>query len=214
MLPIKEAQRAKTRLHPPAPLSRPDLARAVAHDTLEAVCAAVPAHDVLVVSSDPSARAAARALGAAVLHDPGAGLNAAVRAGLKALAGSDGSAGDASAVAVLLADLPALRPADLLAALASCAAHDRAVVPDADGTGTVLLTATHGSVLEPSFGTGSAARHGEHATRLDLDLPRLRCDVDDVESLAAAARLGVGRHTAAVLAAACLPDVLAAPAAG
>jgi 2-phospho-L-lactate guanylyltransferase len=79
------------------------------------------------------------------------------------------------------------------------------VVPDAEGTGTVLLTATPGHLLAPSFGAGSAARHATGATLLTPDLPRLRQDVDDVGSLAEAVQLGVGRHTAAVLARACLP---------
>jgi 2-phospho-L-lactate guanylyltransferase len=73
------------------------------------------------------------------------------------------------------------------------------VVPDAQGTGTVLLTSLTGQ-LEPAFGPGSAARHaaaGHH--RLDLALPRLRTDVDDDRSLAAALELGVGPATLGVL---------------
>ena len=71
------------------------------------------------------------------------------------------------------------RRGDLPPALcgAACAAHPAALVPDADGTGTVLLTSTTGQP-DPQFGPGSAARHGEHAVRLELDLPGLRRDVD------------------------------------
>jgi 2-phospho-L-lactate guanylyltransferase len=201
VVPVKHADLAKTRLVPPASLSRPDLARAVARDTLEAVCRAVRPEDVVVATSDPSAQEAALELGALVEPDPGDGLNAAVRAGLLRAQGEPG----AGHVAVLLGDLPALRPQDLAAALAACAAYPRSVVPDAEGTGTVLLTATPGHLLAPSFGAGSAARHATGATLLTPDLPRLRQDVDDVGSLAEAVQLGVGRHTAAVLARACLP---------
>jgi 2-phospho-L-lactate guanylyltransferase len=106
-------------------------------------------------------------------------------------------------VAVLLGDLPALRPDDLLAALRAAGGHLRAVVPDVEGTGTVLLTARDGASLEPSFGPGSAARHqAAGATRLDLELPHLRTDVDDDRGLAVALALGVGPATAGVLAAA------------
>jgi len=105
-------------------------------------------------------------------------------------------------VAVLLADLPALRPGDLSAALTACARHASAYVPDAEGSGTVLLAALDAARLSPAFGAGSAARHDLVATRLELDLPRLRRDVDLQSGLRAAVSLGVGRRTAAVLAAA------------
>ena len=115
---------------------------------------------------------------------------------------------------MLLGDLPALLPEDLVAALSAAAAFERAVVPDADGTGTVLLTARRGA-LEPAFGPGSAERHVRAGhERLDLDLPRLRTDVDDDLSLTRARALGLGPATSACLAAlahspATLPDMQA-----
>lgn len=199
-MPVKHAELAKTRLVPPAALSRPDLARALARDTLEAVCGAVRPGDVVTVTSDPDAAAAAQALGALVEQDPGDGLNAAVLAGLARVRRQLGE----GPVAVLLGDLPALRAEDLTTALDLCARHGRAVVADAEGTGTVLLTARRGQDLVPQFGPGSASRHASAATLLTPALPRLRRDVDDVSSLAAAAHLGVGRHTAQMLASACL----------
>ncbi len=201
VVPVKHADLAKTRLHPPPTLSRPELARAVARDTLEAVCRTVYPADVVAVTSDPAATDTARGLGALVEPDPGGDLNDAVTAGVRRALRDRGP----GHLGVLLGDLPALRPTDLEAALLLCAAHSRAVVPDADGTGTVLLTAGPGQPLQPQFGTGSAARHAVSATLLLPDLPRLRRDVDDVRSLAEVARLGVGWHTAAVLARSCLP---------
>lgn len=195
VLPVKEAVLAKTRLEPPPPLTRAELARAMARDTLEAACAAVAPARVLVVTSDPAAAASAEHLGARVVPDPGHGLNAAVRAGIGAATRSG-----PTAVAVLLGDLPSARAEDLGAALEAAAEHPRAVVPDADGTGTVLLTSRRGVDLSPAFGADSARRHAAGAWRLDLDLPRLRTDVDGVHALAEVAHLGVGRHTAAVLA--------------
>nr|WP_306238060.1 MULTISPECIES: 2-phospho-L-lactate guanylyltransferase [unclassified Ornithinimicrobium] len=194
VVPVKEASIAKSRLQPPPPLSRPALARALAQDTLEAVCRGLPPADVVTVTSDDHIAAIAASLGCTVVDDPGAGLNAAVREGLQ-VASVPGAA-----VAVLLGDLPALRAEDLLAGLAACGQHERAVVPDLLGTGTVLLTGGPGVTLTPRFGTGSAARHAERAVTLALDLPRLRQDVDDLADLTAAAQLGVGPHTARVLA--------------
>ncbi|WP_202613587.1 2-phospho-L-lactate guanylyltransferase [Ornithinimicrobium cerasi] len=191
VVPVKRAVVAKTRLDPPPPLSRPDLARAVARDTLDAVCRAVPAAQVTVVTSDADARRAALTLGATVVPDPGTGLDDAVAAGLATLAGPW--------CAVLLGDLPALDAASLRAALATCSAYPGAVVPDAQGTGTVLLTSTRGRPV-PRFGPGSAARHARAATLLALDLPRLRRDVDTWADLGEALSLGVGKHTRAALA--------------
>lgn len=202
VIPVKDASVAKTRLDPPAPLTRVALARAMARDTLEAVCRALPPPGVVVVTSDPAATRTARALGARVVSDPGAGLNAAVTAGLTATGSlPPGPTG------VLLGDLPALRPEDLVHALAACADHPVAVVPDAEGTGTVLLTGGPGVALTPRFGQGSAAGHAAlpGSVVLPLDLPRLRRDVDDATALAAAARLGLARHTAALWATASDP---------
>ncbi|WP_375489807.1 2-phospho-L-lactate guanylyltransferase [uncultured Jatrophihabitans sp.] len=104
-------------------------------------------------------------------------------------------------VAVLVADLPALRSAQLAAALAAAAAHPRAFVADAQGTGTTLLTAAPGTALDPLFGEDSARRHAVDAARLVAGAG-LRRDVDTPQDLRAAAELGVGAWTAAVLAAA------------
>ena len=199
VVPVKGGTSAKSRLHPPAGVGREDLALALATDCLTACCAGMPPGRVLVVTSDERVRAVARGLGARIVADPGAGLDAAVVAGRDQAVATDPE----GPVAVLLGDLPSLRPDDLVSALAVAVAHPLALVPDASGTGTVLLTAVEGTSLQPSFGEGSAARHeaaGHH--RLELALPRLRTDVDDDRALRAALALGVGAATAGVLAAA------------
>ena len=197
VIPVKHAETAKSRLRPPAPLGRPELARAVALDTLEAACAALSPEQVTVVTSDPVTAAAARRLGAAVVADPGRGLDDAVSAGwageIADAAAASGPPGEV-AWAALLGDLPALRAIDLRRALDTCAAYPAAVVPDASGTGTVLLTSTVAPPT-PRFGPGSAARHAQSAVLLPLALPRLRRDVDVASELAEAVELGVGRHT-------------------
>lgn len=197
VVPVKGGAGAKSRLHPPPGVEREDLALALATDCLTAVCVSMPAGRVFVVTSDERVRAVARGLGTVVVPDPGDGLDAAVVSGRDhALIADPGAP-----VAVLLGDLPSLDAGDLRTALGAAAAYPLAVVPDGDGTGTVLLTARRGRDLVPSFGDGSAARHeaaGHH--RLELDLPRLRTDVDDDRALRAAVGLGVGPATAGVLA--------------
>jgi len=202
----------KSRLRAPAGVDHGILARAMAQDTITAALACSRVSRGYVVSGDARLAAWAgrrseaggrsgdggspdRERPCRVLADPANGLGRAIDAGLRAL-------GDAPVAAILLADLPALTAADLDAALAASLAalpaHGAAFVPDAEGTGTVLLV---GEVarLRPAFGPDSAAAHARHAVRLDLDLPRLRRDVDDAADLASAVRLGVGRHTSAAL---------------
>ncbi|XVX19241.1 2-phospho-L-lactate guanylyltransferase [Actinomycetota bacterium] len=193
VVPVKGGPLAKSRLSVPAPLERPAVAEAIARDCLDACLRGMPRGRVLVVTGDPRVREWASAAGARVVADPGGGLNAAVTAGISDLAGSP-------AVAVLLGDLPCLTPAEVGAALMACAAYPLALVPDAQGTGTTLLTSRSGR-LEPRFGPGSAAAHEALGhLRLELDLPLLRTDVDDAASLARALGLGVGPRTAAALA--------------
>lgn len=167
------------------------LVRALAVDTLEAAARAVGSSRCTVVTADgPVSRWAARA-GLRVVADPGSGLNGALAAGLA-------TTPPGQAVAVLLGDLPALTAPVLRRALAAAREHDRALVPDAEGTGTVLLTAAPGQLLTPAFGPESARAHADAGhRRLDLDLPGLRTDVDTLAALAAAAVGGLGARTTA-----------------
>jgi 2-phospho-L-lactate guanylyltransferase len=138
---------------------------------------------------------------------PGAGLGAAIEDGLRAAA-----AGRQGPVAILLGDVPAVRPDDLCVALwtAAVVLGERqvevhrgamAVVPDAEGTGTVLLAALSAADLAPAFGPASFAEHERRgAVAIGWELHRLRRDVDTPDDLWDAAALGAGARTAAVLA--------------
>ncbi len=195
-MPVKGGPTAKSRLAGPV-----ELARAIAADCLAAVLATSAVTRVLVVTNDSPTQTWAREAGADVVAEsrPGAGLLAAIHDGLRHAATGTGP------VAVLLADLPALRPPDLNhaldAATASLAAHPTTatvVVPDADTRGTVLLAARRAQDLDPAFGPDSLAEHQRRgALRLDLDLPRLRQDVDTASDLTAALALGCGPRTSA-----------------
>ena len=199
VVPVKGGPLAKSRLRAPDGVDHARLATALALDTLTAAVGAVGSHHVVVVTSDPDIAAEVRRLGVVVEAHPADGLDAAVLAGA-ARAGTLPGAGEAR-VAALLGDLPCLQADDLLTALAVCEDFEAAVVPDADGVGTVLLAARSGPRLHPRFGGPSAHSHElGGAQRLDLDLPRLRRDVDDEASLRAALCLGVGTATATLLA--------------
>jgi 2-phospho-L-lactate guanylyltransferase len=197
VVPVKRLVVAKSRLYAvgrPRP-EHEELALSLALDTVTAALRAADVARVLVVTDDPAASAAMRAAGAVVVPDePDAGLNPALAHGALAaarLAPADG-------VALLSADLPALRPAELTAALRAAAEQSRAFVPDADGSGTTLLATAPGVPALPRYGPGSAAAHrASGAVELSGDWPSLRHDVDTAADLEAAAGLGLGPATAA-----------------
>ncbi|MET7818239.1 2-phospho-L-lactate guanylyltransferase [Micromonospora zamorensis] len=203
VVPVKHLAAAKSRLRGAlSGVPHEELALALAADTLRAVLACPAVAEVLVVTDDARVAAAGLGAGARVLPDgPDAGLNAAFR---------HGAAGTTAGwVAGLTADLPALRPAELAGALLAAQNGREGVrrfVSDAPGTGTVLLAAPPGVPLDPRFGVGSALAHAASgALPLTGDWPSLRRDVDTAADLAAAARLGLGPRTAALVAATSRP---------
>lgn len=195
VMPVKGGPGAKSRLGA-ATSDRAGLALAMALDCLDAVLATPGVDRALVVSDDPVTARGSRGLGADVLSPSGAdgGLNAAVGEGVA-------TCPTGVAVAVLLADLPALRPQDLRVGLDAVeTALDEgagwALVPDAEGTGTVLVAAEVANRIVAAFGPGSAAAHERFgARRLDVRSERLRRDVDTAASLTEAVGLGVGPRT-------------------
>lgn len=207
VVPVKDARRGKTRLADVLePAARAALVRAMALDTVEGVLGAERVARVVVVTADPEVATTAAALPRVrVLPEPAASvddrgwhaLNRAVAAGVAAARAE----APAAPVGVLLGDLPGLDPDELDAALAAAEAHPLAVLPDAEATGTTLLTATHGTTLHPRFGGGSAAAHAG-AGHVVLDLPdasTLRYDVDVPADLDELVARGVGGRTGALL---------------
>jgi 2-phospho-L-lactate/phosphoenolpyruvate guanylyltransferase len=217
VIPVKAPAGGKTRLAPALDDdARMQLARAFALDTIAAVQAATSVERVIVVSDDPSLADRAE-----FLAEPGGverGLLPAIRHALRSLSPSNSlslskgahtsggslrrAQGTEVAVAVLLGDLPGLRPEELDAALEAAARHPLAFVRDADGTGTTLATAAPGVHFEPQFGSDSAARHAA-AGFVELAAsawPGLIRDVDTVDGLTAVLHHGVGDHTAEVVA--------------
>ena len=198
VIPVKGAPAAKTRLAPAvADEARAMLARAFALDTITAALAARSVARVIVVGDDPALAGDAEFLAEPV--DGPRSLGRAIAHGIAHAGRDDRSTG----IAVLLGDLPALRPDELDAALDAAARHPFAFVRDADATGTTLATATPGATaFEPQFGPRSAARHAA-AGFVELaasDLTGLTRDVDTVDALESVLHHGVGDHTAEVVA--------------
>ena len=193
VIPVKRLGSAKTRLRGAVPADRhPELALAMVRDTAAAVVATPAVAGLVVVTDDRAVAAAVRELGARVVPDPARGLNAAMRFG------ADDVAGLPAYRAVLTGDLPALRPEQLDEALGRVTA--RSFVPDAAGTGTVLLAVPPHQPLDPRFGPLSAGAHaGSGATELTGDWPGLRQDVDTAADLGTVLGLGAGLRTCGLL---------------
>ncbi|GAA1828159.1 2-phospho-L-lactate guanylyltransferase [Agromyces salentinus] len=206
VIPVRRAPAAKTRLGPDiADAGRAELARAFALDTIEAALAARTVGRVIVVGDDPSLAGSAEFLPEPT--SPDRGLDVAIRHGIARAqivpVGPADAAGGPSPVrvAVLLGDLPALRPDELDLALDAAARHPLSFISDADGAGTTFAAATVGG-FEPRFGAASAERHaGAGFVELDASaLPGITHDVDTVDALETALHLGVGVHTAEAVA--------------
>ncbi|MGY2064928.1 2-phospho-L-lactate guanylyltransferase [Blastococcus sp. SYSU DS0619] len=192
VVPAKRLAVAKTRLRPLTGAPGGDheaLVLALLADTVAAALACSRVASVVVVTDDPDAADLVRGLGARTVPDePDRGLNPALEHGARRAGGSH--------VATLSSDLPALRAAELAAALTAAEAAPRCFVADAQGTGTTLLTAV-GVPLRPRFGRGSAAAHrADGAVPLSGAWPGLLRDVDTPDDLRAALALGSGPRTA------------------
>jgi 2-phospho-L-lactate guanylyltransferase len=193
LLPVKPPARGKSRLETD-PTRRRALAAAFALDTARACLAAASVLSVLAITDDASFADELRAAGCETIPDGVAGdLNESLR-----LAAAEARRRWPDAIpAAVCADLPALRPDDLDAALESVleSVSGAAFVADTDQVGTTLYTAPY-DAFSPRFGPGSRAAHldaGAH--EISGDLASLRRDVDDGEALLDATSLGVGAHT-------------------
>lgn len=193
IVPVKSPAIAKSRLRVPDHL-RPGLATAFALDVLRVVADTPRVGQVVVVTADAGFASTAAALGLRTLPDAD-GLNQSLRTAARAVREQ---LPDAIPVA-LCADLPALTSADLSLALDAIDGDDAWFVADADGVGTTLYAASYDAFL-PRFGVDSRSAHRlDGAREVTGDLPSLRRDVDDEDSLSQALSLGVGPHTTEAL---------------
>ena len=197
---LKPLGLAKTRLGELPNALRRRIAWCMALDTLRAIR---PAVDLLVVvSSEPELEFRLRQVGLPVQVHPDTGqdgINPAVEAGAAAL-----RAAGCQLVLASVADLPALRTESVRRVLAASRRHSRSFVPDASGMGTTMLI-SHSTSLQAAFQGSSAAAHRRSGavpldeTELGGPVPDARCDVDTLADLTAAAELGLGPATTALV---------------
>lgn len=170
----------------------------MALDTVAALRASPGIIELIIVTHDDDVRADFEAWDCTVVDDRAAGdLNSAIEIGAAQRI--------VEPCIVVLGDLPTLTPTDIAMVLSRSAGPPH-FVSDAQGTGTTMWLATHGSV-HTHFGERSRARHVESgASELTAQVgddprvwARLHRDVDDVVDLADAMRLGVGAFTSALI---------------
>lgn len=191
IVPVKRLDAAKSRLRGAA-TDHVELVLALLLDTVTAASATPGVRRVLVVCEDERVPVALRSTGVECVDQRGLpGLNPALEYGASVLRDAD----PGCVAGALQADLPALRPADLAAALAEADGR-RAFCADRAGTGTTLLLSAPGEPLDPRFGAGSAAAHlASGAVAITASVASLRADVDTEDDLAVAAAIGLGPRT-------------------
>lgn len=194
IMPMKAWDRAKSRLHV-EPATRRALAEAFARDTLGAVLACPEVGEVVVVTRGDLVVPYVRGAGAQVIQEPADRpldtLGSAIQHGIAWAARRRPHA----PLAVVPSDLPALTAGALSDLLGVAPAQPFAFVADANGDGTTVLTGRTPDVMRPGYGPGSAERHRGYGAYELVAAKVLRQDVDSIDDLVAADRLGLGPRT-------------------
>lgn len=193
LLPVKPPARGKSRLVGLSDEGRVALASAFALDTAAACLRASAVGAVLAVTDDALFASALVGVGCAAIPD---GVSDDLNGSLRLGAVEAARRWPALRPVALCGDLPALRPGDLDAALGLASEMSGAsFVADAAGTGTTLYSAPL-ERFAPSYGVDSARLHAESgAQALGGELISLRHDVDTLEDLRSAVRIGLGPRT-------------------
>ncbi|MFN2591148.1 MAG: 2-phospho-L-lactate guanylyltransferase [Actinomycetota bacterium] len=182
-VPVKSLSSAKTRLSRIlSPTERASLTLALLEDVLDA-CRVQDGWATWVISRDERVLEVGTRWGARPVLERGRSLIAAVRQ-----VEEDCAAGRVNALAVVLGDLPYLRPDDLTTALALEAPVVAA--PAASDGGTNLLVRRPPTAIRARFGRASFDKHRWAARRAGVTLtevrtPGLERDLDTPDDLAA-----------------------------
>ncbi len=133
--------------------------------------------EVLIMTPDPEVASRARRWGARVAPDPAPTLNASLAEMIRR------SARDGRGTLIIAADLPYLRPEDVVALLASGGDGTAVLAPSAGALGTNALLLPPGAVLHPAYGPASLVAHRSRARASGLHVvevirPGLAFDLD------------------------------------
>lgn len=208
VVPVKDFHRAKQRLSPwLSPEERRELAMAMLADVLQALQKTPGLDEIVLVTKEPRAMAAARAMAARVIEEPlnqgeSQAVDRAVTQAVKARV---------RAIVVIPGDVPLVSPEDVAAIVKAGEQHQVVLVPSRDGRGSNGVWLRPPDALPLCFGPDSFHPHRERArarnlSTLVLDRPHLALDVDTADDLqelalryASAPELAAHSKTAAFL---------------
>ncbi len=156
IVPVNVLHKSKVRLSPVLrPAERRQLSVAMLKDVLAALRKAERVGQVTVVSADKSAREIARRFGATFLWEgKRRGLNKGIRLAIR-----NSEREGASAVLVIHADLPLVKPQEIDRFIEESHGYSVALTPSKDGSGTNALFMNPPEVIRPVFGWHSFKRH-------------------------------------------------------
>ncbi|MGB3387345.1 MAG: 2-phospho-L-lactate guanylyltransferase [Pseudaminobacter sp.] len=201
LVPVKRLDRAKSRLAPVLDADeRKTLATAMLCDVLGTVSHVDGLSGILVVTGDGQAASIAAGFGATVVSDPvEGGLNAAVRHGMRWLDAEH----EAGAI-VVPGDVPFVTSAELGAVLGAMRSSQIVIAPARRDGGTNILAMKPPSLLAPSFGPDSFARHVAGARALGIEPRTLMLegaghDIDVASDLAFYEGEGLANRTRACI---------------
>jgi 2-phospho-L-lactate guanylyltransferase len=206
LIPMKDLAGAKMRLADVLDKAdRAELALAMLTDVIEACAGSGRFDEIAVVTSDSEVCWHARGLGAKPLVEPAtlSGLNEGLTFAQRYICRRMG----ASALVILPADVPLIRPDDVRAVVdVMDAPGDRVAFVRARDGGTNALALRPIEVIPMRFGRASADAHAAAAREagiepVELRIERLQFDVDAPEDVDAMEGLPVGAATAGWLAA-------------
>lgn len=176
VLPVKSLDQAKSRLDPVLrPIERAALTLAMLEDVLDATLG-IPTWESWVISPDEAVLEVASVRGAVPILEDRPTL-----AGAIAQAEEQAADRGASALAVLLPDIPLVTAAALTTALHTLGPV--VIAPSADESGTNLLVRRPPTAIRAMFGLDSYRHHLQGAAEASLptavvDLPEITFDVD------------------------------------
>ncbi len=184
IVPIQRLTLAKSRLRRRLGASeRRDLVMTLLHHVLMSLTASTLIEETLVVTPDRSVTQAIAVPGVSGLLQADTGLNAAIRQGR-----DEAVRRGATAVLVMLGDLPLVSRADIDAMMRAVPESGVVLAPDRHQRGTNALVLCPPDVLDPLFGVESLHAHRSAAKKLGLHVHEYQAvgtgfDLDESEDL-------------------------------
>jgi 2-phospho-L-lactate/phosphoenolpyruvate guanylyltransferase len=183
VIPVKGLNESKTRLSSFLGPKRRLFIEALLHDVLSSVVDSNLFDTILLVSSDEALAAEARKQNVPFLRQTLPGLNRAVDE-----ANKHALQDHASSVAIVLGDIPLVKPEDFNELMHINSGRQKVVMAPSMKGGTNVMLSSPPGVIEPSYGRWSYSKHLRRAQSLGVNSysmsnPRISFDIDTPDDL-------------------------------